>query len=211
MKYDIKQQLDLIDSNLKNVYQELLKQFTAELDSYNTEDLEIRINIFNRTLQSLQRDYDKDYDPLLKMKIALTQFRLNACLQEKQSIILENLQKEINQLKDENPEYQKIILEEKKKELAEKSWGDGRKSNTVNHIIVLEDLNIGRLHRTKGQFLCSNNQKGNYCDPKLDMINRVTCKQCLKIVERIKSLKGSIRNSFRLVFNIFLKNKGRKI
>lgn len=39
--------------------------------------------------------------------------------------------------------------------LAENSWGDGEKSNTVNHLVLGEDIQLPRLNRNANEFLCS--------------------------------------------------------
>lgn len=85
--------------------------------------------------------------------------------------------------------------------LLENSWGDGHNKATVQHIVLLEDLNIGRLKRNKGEFLCSKSigkfntfhefqqyegirftdGDGKKYQPK------ITCKQCLKVLERLNN------------------------
>lgn len=39
--------------------------------------------------------------------------------------------------------------------LSETSWGDGRSKATVEHVYLLEDLEVGRLKRRAGDFLCT--------------------------------------------------------
>jgi hypothetical protein len=80
--------------------------------------------------------------------------------------------------------------------LSENSWGDGRRSNTVNHIFLKEDLVDGRLKRSAGDFLCTSsggsNGKNWAGDPEIYLIDgdgnqylpKVTCKACLKIAKR---------------------------
>jgi hypothetical protein len=79
---------------------------------------------------------------------------------------------------------------------------DGRNKTTVNHILLQEDLEDGRLQRKKGDFLCSSSSKqngkrwlsssdesaiawffdgdGNGCQ------GQITCKACLQIAKRWK-------------------------
>ena len=88
------------------------------------------------------------------------------------------------------------------------SSGDGENRRTVYHILLLEDLNEGRLHRKAGEFLCSHN-KGRFPDLHVwqrtgEMIRsiaktggfiesevtvsmkscQVTCKKCLQMARR---------------------------
>lgn len=80
--------------------------------------------------------------------------------------------------------------------LSETSWGDGRNKSTVNHVLLLETLGVGRLRRAPGDFLCTaasgtNGKRwsgkaaergvdgeGNLYRP------RVTCKSCLALAAR---------------------------
>lgn len=77
---------------------------------------------------------------------------------------------------------------------------DGRNKATVNHVLLQEDLSDGKLHRKKGDFLCSSSSEqngkrwlssneestvawffdgdGNECQ------GQITCKNCLKIAKR---------------------------
>lgn len=80
------------------------------------------------------------------------------------------------------------------------SSGNGYKSNTVKHMIIDEDFKIGRLSRKAGDFLCYQSKSkfgANWSGTKEqkmlvnDGINdpympKVTCKSCLKIIERVK-------------------------
>lgn len=89
--------------------------------------------------------------------------------------------------------------------LLEGSHGNGINKATVNHILLLEDLNAGRLKRKKGDFLCSSkigsfNTFHDFRDERIVVKDgegkeyqpKVTCKCCLKILERIKD-KGKER------------------
>jgi hypothetical protein len=83
--------------------------------------------------------------------------------------------------------------------LSASSNGDGCKTNTVIHIRLNEDINIGRLNRRKGDFLCTTAQSGtngqNYADQISDecwdgdgnkYTPAITCKQCMKLMEKYK-------------------------
>ncbi len=84
--------------------------------------------------------------------------------------------------------------------LSETSWGDGRNKATVNHIYLKQDLSLGRLKRSAGDFLCSTSSLKNgkrYAGQPEDSTARdgdgnayqpeVTCKACLAIIQRINS------------------------
>lgn len=113
-------------------------------------------------------------------------------LQAKQITVAREFNKRI-QLPVEWAIEQKSVLSG----LAENSWGDGRKRNTVDHVQVLEDLKDGRFVRHKGDFLCTGNDTGKYSDGNLPTKEeadhkkfgssypyKVTCKQCIKILKR---------------------------
>ncbi len=80
--------------------------------------------------------------------------------------------------------------------LSASSWGDGRRSNTVNHILLQEDMVDGRLQRSAGDFLCTSSSKNNgkqwSGSPTIYLVDghgekflpKVTCKQCLKLANR---------------------------
>lgn len=79
--------------------------------------------------------------------------------------------------------------------LSEKSWGDGRYSKTVNHIMLLEPLKRGRLNREAKAFLCGSKRTGRFRDRNVERsvdgegneyVPKVTCKRCLEIAERMK-------------------------
>jgi len=82
--------------------------------------------------------------------------------------------------------------------LSAKSWGDGRKANTVNHILLNAPLKVGRLNRQAGDFLCTaasgTNGKNWAGDPEAIAVDKagqkyspkITCKQCLRLAERFK-------------------------
>lgn len=92
--------------------------------------------------------------------------------------------------------------------LSEKSWGSGHNRATVNHIVVLEKMEIGRTIRQAGDFLCSSNSKQNGMQylPYVDNIDferyvdgngniykpEITCKQCIKTLERMKLISAGI-------------------
>ena len=82
--------------------------------------------------------------------------------------------------------------------LSERSWGDGRSRSTVEHVLLLEDFQAGRLKRSRGSFLC--NATAGKFNTYLDFGDAgvrftdgdgqayrpaVTCKACLKVLERL--------------------------
>lgn len=80
--------------------------------------------------------------------------------------------------------------------LSETSSCDGRNKATVNHILLLEDVNAGRLKRKERDFLCtsasgSNGKRwSNQSEEALavdgdgnEYTPPVTCKQCLRVAE----------------------------
>lgn len=84
--------------------------------------------------------------------------------------------------------------------LTEKSWGDGRNKASVYHIVLHEDMTIGRLKRKKGDLLCTTDtgKYSSYSDFKIESSTcidgngesyqpKLTCKCCVKIIERINS------------------------
>ena len=85
--------------------------------------------------------------------------------------------------------------------LSANSWGDGRNTATVDHILLLEDLHDGRLIRHAGDFLCTTEHGSNgkqwrgtdydqrymsYDADNQPYHPKVTCKACIKIVQRWK-------------------------
>jgi len=81
--------------------------------------------------------------------------------------------------------------------LSSSSWGDGRKKNTVQHILCLEPIKVGRIGREKGQFLCTSSsgsdgkrwsgqvvEKFVTLDGK-EYTPRITCKKCIEIANKI--------------------------
>ena len=81
--------------------------------------------------------------------------------------------------------------------LTETSWGDGRNRRTVEHILLLEPLRVGRLKRQANDFLCSSSAPRNGKRWSGQVIDRahdgdgneyapqVTCKACLQIAARL--------------------------
>jgi hypothetical protein len=80
--------------------------------------------------------------------------------------------------------------------LSPDSWGDGRNKSTVQHILLMEDLESGRIKRGAGDFLCSINSIDNgkqWSGQKIERFHdgdgiayqpKVTCKSCLKLADR---------------------------
>lgn len=74
--------------------------------------------------------------------------------------------------------------------LSESSDGNGCKSNTVRHVVLKEDYSSGALKRKENQYLCSQ-QKGFHMEldsntKAEDIQHVVTCKECLKRIEKYK-------------------------
>lgn len=73
--------------------------------------------------------------------------------------------------------------------LSENSMGDGSKRNSVMHLFVKEDFTDGKMKRLANTFLCSPNDAGKHFyldDDSYEDIRVITCKKCLKIMERWK-------------------------
>lgn len=72
--------------------------------------------------------------------------------------------------------------------LLENSNGDGCQSNTKYHIVLKEDMVVGKANRTKGQFLCTQPKGRHYYDfhEKDSDKNIITCVDCLKKIGRFK-------------------------
>lgn len=82
--------------------------------------------------------------------------------------------------------------------LSASSWGDGRKANTVQHILLLEPYDSPRLSRRHMDFLCTNpagSNGKNWTDNKretwVDDDNKeytapITCKLCLRQAEALR-------------------------
>ncbi|MEP2668856.1 MAG: hypothetical protein ABJH04_07670 [Cyclobacteriaceae bacterium] len=76
--------------------------------------------------------------------------------------------------------------------LLENSTGDGYRKSTVQHILLKEDLHVGRIHREANTYLClaDTRAKGNYSNTNGEAtygIRRISCKQCLKLALKLKS------------------------
>lgn len=77
--------------------------------------------------------------------------------------------------------------------LSESSNGSGRKSNTVNHILLPEGISAGRIARNPGDFICtpkngSNGKQWSQQPVEAKLLNEqpeVTCKSCLNIAHSI--------------------------
>ncbi len=79
--------------------------------------------------------------------------------------------------------------------LMARSAGTGENVRTVNHVLLLENIDDGRLKRHANGFLCttSSGSNGEFWTGYLDaydsdadgkFVSRITCKQCLSIAER---------------------------
>ena len=83
-----------------------------------------------------------------------------------------------------HPAY-KIVLSG----LSATSWGDGSRANSVNHIVLDEDFQAGRLVRRKGDLLCSAANRGSFDlggEDGTHHVGRVTCKRCLEMATKLK-------------------------
>lgn len=109
------------------------------------------------------------------------------------------LQKELSKLKEEKEDLlYKVEVEEfwdqydipfaygiqikpVKSGYTESSWGDGSNRSTVWHIVLNEDVSLGRLKRDKGEFLCSQPTFIPYSEiePHKERSHKITCKACL--------------------------------
>lgn len=74
--------------------------------------------------------------------------------------------------------------------LSKNSWGDGSSRATVYHIILKENLQSNKLKRRVNDFLCSQPKGNFYSEPFItlndEILMEVTCKQCLKQLEKYK-------------------------
>ncbi|WP_432262799.1 hypothetical protein [Cupriavidus sp. TMH.W2] len=79
--------------------------------------------------------------------------------------------------------------------LSATSWGDGRNRATVNHILLLEDLQTPKLRRKAGDFLCTAARGSNgrrYSVPEVahtsnsasQYVQKITCRRCLDLAKR---------------------------
>lgn len=86
--------------------------------------------------------------------------------------------------------------------LLENSYGDGLNRKSVTHLLALESFAIGRIKRKKGDFLCTTTSTDNGHFSELISVDTtygrlqdedgkayypvLTCKKCLKLLERWK-------------------------
>lgn len=82
--------------------------------------------------------------------------------------------------------------------LHERGTGSGRARNSVGHILALEDFQIGRFSRKKGEVLCGQSAKfdddfsfhgENFVKKQRDSV-RASCKGCMKKAEAIAGRKN---------------------
>lgn len=70
--------------------------------------------------------------------------------------------------------------------LTEKSNGDGQNARTVIHVLLEEALNVGRLKRHAGDFLCTAKSGSNgraWSEQRREM-QKVSCKACLALTKK---------------------------
>ena len=75
--------------------------------------------------------------------------------------------------------------------LLQNSTGDGRKKNTVVHVLLEEELSDNRFRRKKDELLCTSIEKGKYsvidaAEEYSDTTyqSKVTCKKCIEILSK---------------------------
>lgn len=66
-----------------------------------------------------------------------------------------------------------------------RSYGSGARSNAVDHVLLREDLTIGRIKRKAGDLLCEASPDW-VNDYDMKKVYPVTCRACLKIAARFK-------------------------
>lgn len=138
---------------------------------------------------------------------------IEAFLAQKRTEELEEKEKErirLNAFRDESISFNATLpipvkwcvgIKEVLSGLSGKSWGDGSMRATVEHVYLLEDMQVGRIKRNKHEFLCSSSKSrlgGNFDEPCVEWVDgdsklyepKVTCKTCLAIIERMKA-KGA--------------------
>ncbi|RAL20833.1 hypothetical protein [Thermoflavimicrobium daqui] len=74
-----------------------------------------------------------------------------------------------------------------------KVWADGYRSNSTEHVLLMEDLHDGRLKRKAGQFLCGTRITNKNAHLILNMGGddeerskriKVDCPKCLEVAKR---------------------------
>ena len=76
--------------------------------------------------------------------------------------------------------------------LSSRGNGCGSRANSVIHVYLQEDLNVGRLHRKAGSFLCSPSIGAHYNDVMSEVVpGRISCKACLSKLETIRGVNFS--------------------
>jgi hypothetical protein len=89
-----------------------------------------------------------------------------------------------------------VVYKGRRSGLSKGSWGDGRDSNTVEHLFVLEAFDAGRLSRESEVYLCDDSATLRYTDgirgqdgSGNEYIPKVTCQTCLQRMKRWKEEK----------------------
>ncbi|WP_375312838.1 hypothetical protein WHZ77_06040 [Bradyrhizobium sp. A5] len=75
-----------------------------------------------------------------------------------------------------------------------RGYGSGARSNAVDHVLLREDLSIGRVKRKAGDLLCEASPEW-VDDSDRKKVYPVTCKVCLRIAKRWKGASSLSRSS----------------
>lgn len=86
--------------------------------------------------------------------------------------------------------------------LNEGSAGDGRNKKTVNHVLLLDDIQEPRFFRHGGDFLCTSPSGSNGAapsglpthaiGPEGPFVPQITCQTCLRVAHRWKHAVGAV-------------------
>lgn len=123
--------------------------------------------------------------------------------EDKQKLRIEESKREKNRRRKEAEDFNSTLkipvsweagIKDVLSGLSESSNGDARYSRTVHHVLLKDDLKLGRLFREKGQFLCGELGKNWSNMPEEVLYDgndspytpKITCKACLKIAERLR-------------------------
>ncbi|WP_049772721.1 hypothetical protein [Caldicellulosiruptor acetigenus] len=71
----------------------------------------------------------------------------------------------------------KVILSQ----LSGSSWGAGVNSRSVTHVLLLQELHDGKLHRKAGELLCGADKGFDITD---SQEKQIECKKCIEILKK---------------------------